>query len=467
MLCPRLIVFSAATAIMLAAGQAFAQTADGLRPTIWDAEDSIVGDDSASTNADIEIEPIPPPDAPALQTTLEISPTEPLPPLAQRRIVEEDPYAPLGWRVGGLTAFFALEAGANFTDNVQQAHTDRKSDIGLLMAPRFSLESDWSRHKFTAQGNGEFVRYRDESDYDTQEAEARADLRIEVRRTTAVDLAGFYILTQDTASSNDVPDDAIGTRDESFYGGSVALEQIIGDFTTQLKTGVSREYYGDVTLPNNVVDPSTDQNYYELGFSWRTTYAPTPNLRPFVELAYLPRYRDKKKDRNGLSRSSDGYAATAGVGFDPSPIWSGEFGLIYILRDYDDPALDPIEAFGPIGRITWRPTELTDITLSAATYLDESTDADSSGTRNWSGDLDLVHALRENLKLQAGVGVIYEDTQGIHVTETTVDTNLGLTWQFNRWLAWKAEYDFTWFDSNLGDSDYTENQFSIGLEIRN
>ena len=166
------------------------------------------------------------------------------------------------------------------------------------------------------QISGEFVRYRDESDYDTQEAEARADLHIEVLRTTAADLAGFYILTQDTASANDVPDDAIGTRDESFYGGSVALEQIIGDFTTRLKTGVSRQYYGDVTLPNNVVDPNTDQNYYELGFSWRTSYAPTPNLRPFVELAYLPRYRDKREDRNGLSRSSDGYAATVGVSFD-------------------------------------------------------------------------------------------------------------------------------------------------------
>jgi len=467
MLCPRLIVITAATAIMLAAGQAHAQSADGLRPTIWDAEDEIAGDDTPPPESAGEIEQIPPPDIEISRTTLEVSPTEPLPPLPQRRIVEEDPYAPLGWRIGNMTAFFALETGANFTDNVQQSNTDRKSDIGLLLAPKFNIESDWSRHKFTAQGNGQFVRYRDESDYDTQEAEARADLRIEVLRSSAVDLAGFYILTQDTASAIDVPDDAIGTRNESFYGGSLAFEQIIGDFTTRLKAGVSREYYGDVTLPNDVVDSNTDQNYYELGFSWRTTFAPTPNLRPFVELAYLPRYRDKKEDRNGLSRSSDGYAVTAGVGFDPSPIWSGEFGLIYMLREYDDPELDSIRAFGPIGRITWRPTEITDVTLSAATYLDEATDPDSSGTRNWSGNLDLVHALRENLKLEAGVGVSYQDTQGIDVNDLTIDTNLGFVWQMNRWLAWKAEYDFTWFDSNLKDSNYTENQFSVGLEIRN
>src|SRR5689334_4869924 len=136
MLCPRLIVITAATAIMLAAGQAHAQSTDGLRPTIWDAEDDIAGSDAGASAAQDEVEPIPPPDAGIPQTSLEVSPTEPLPPLPLRRIVEEDPYAPLGWRIGNMKAFFALETGANFTDNVQQSHTDRKSDIGLLLAPK-------------------------------------------------------------------------------------------------------------------------------------------------------------------------------------------------------------------------------------------------------------------------------------------------------------------------------------------
>ena len=96
MLCPRLIVITAATAIILAAGQAHAQSADGLRPTIWDAEDEIVGDDAATSASGDEIEPIPPPDNEIPQTSLEVSPTEPLPPIPPRRIAEDDPYAPLG-----------------------------------------------------------------------------------------------------------------------------------------------------------------------------------------------------------------------------------------------------------------------------------------------------------------------------------------------------------------------------------
>ena len=404
MLRPRLIVLSAATVGLLVAGEAFAQTAGDLRPTIWNAEDEIAGDD---TDAVGEEEVIPPPSLEVPRTTLEVNPEELPPPAPKlRQTIEDDPYAPFGWRFGGLTAFFGVGAGANFTDNVEQSETDRKSDVGLLIAPKFSIESDWSRHKFTAQGNGQFVRYAHESDYDTQEGEGRADLRLEVRRTTALDLAAFYILTQDTASAVDVPDDAIGTRNEEFYGGSVALEQIIGDFTTRFKSGFSREYYGDVTLPDDVVDTSTDQNYYELGFSWRTTYAPTPNLRPFVELAYLPRYRDKEKDRNGLSRSSmampqrSAWASTLPRSGRVNSGCSICCATMTIRRSIR------LKSFGPIGRITWRPSELTNVALSAATYLDEATDPGLERHTQLVGrPRPDSHELRENIKLLAGVGV--------------------------------------------------------------
>jgi hypothetical protein len=466
MACPRLIALYGATAILLVAGHAHAQSVIDFRPTVWDTEADIALDDpSAAQDAEAEI---PPPSPEAPETTLEVDPPEEEPPAPQvQTATEDDPYAPLGWRFGNMRAFFAVEVGANFTDNVELSEIDRKSDVGLLLAPKFKIDSDWSRHKFTAEGSGSFVRYANESEYDTEEADARADLRVDVRRNTALDLAAFYLLTQDTAAAIDVPDEAIGTRTESFYGGSVALTQNAGDLLLRLKSGVAREYYGDVQLPNNVVDDGTDQNYVELAFSFRAAYAPTPSLRPFAEVAYLPRYRDEKNDRNGLSRSSNGYAATVGIGFDPSPIWSGEFGLIYIMRDYDDPSLAKLDAFGPIGRITWSPNELTSVALSAATYLDEAVDPLSSGTRNYSAELDISHEMRENLTLATGVGATYQDTQGVDIQDLELDANAGITWQITRWLAWKANYEFTWLDSNVAGSDYKENQVSVGIEVRN
>jgi hypothetical protein len=469
MACLRLIALFAAMVGVVMAGKAAAQTMDQLRPSIWDTEADVTTDDYGATGGqDQNATPPPPPVAPP--TRLEAGSITPEPvPLPKRPPVvrEDDPYGPLGWRLGGLTAYFALETGANFTDNVQQSANDRISDVGLLLAPSFRLQSDWERHSFAAWGSGQFVRYANESAYDTEEAEARADLRLDVLRTTTLDLASFYILTQETSSSINVPDNAIGTRNEAFYGGSVALEQGIGDFTTRLKTAVARQYYGDVQLPNNVTESGSEENYVELGLSLRGTYAPTPNMRPFVEVAYLPRYRDQKHDANGLDRNSDGYSAMAGLGFDPSPIWSGEMGMIYILRDYDDPALGPLVAFGPIGNVTWRPTELTSVVLSAATYLNEATSPDSSGTRNYSGQIDITHALRENIDLLGGFSASLQDSQGVDVRDITLTADAGFLWRITRWLAWKANYEFTWFDSNVAGSDYTENQVSVGIEIRN
>lgn len=71
MLRPRLIVLSAATVGLLVAGEAFAQTAGDLRPTIWNAEDEIAGDD---TDAVGEEEVIPPPSLEVPRTTLEVNP---------------------------------------------------------------------------------------------------------------------------------------------------------------------------------------------------------------------------------------------------------------------------------------------------------------------------------------------------------------------------------------------------------
>ena len=69
------------------------------------------------------------------------------------------------------------------------------------------------------------------------------------------------------------------------------------------------------------------------------------------------------------------------------------------------------------------------------------------------------------MTFSGGAGVTYQDTQGIDIHDTELDANAGLTWQITRWLAWKANYEFTWFDSNVPGSDYTENQVSVGIEI--
>ena len=63
------------------------------------------------------------------------------------------------------------------------------------------------------------------------------------------------------------------------------------------------------------------------------------------------------------------------------------------------------------------PTDLTSVVMTLATSLDESSSATSSGTKTWSGRIDVAHELRENVTLLGGFGVEFEKFSG--GTDTT------------------------------------------------
>ena len=60
--------------------------------------------------------------------------------------------------------------------------------------------------------------------------------------------------------------------------------------------------------------------------------------------------------------------------------------------------------------------------MTLATSLDESSSATSSGTKTWSGRIDVAHELRENVILLGGFGVEFEKFSG--GTDTTLSSKL-------------------------------------------
>jgi hypothetical protein len=100
-------------------------------------------------------------------------------------------------------------------------------------------------------------------------------------------------------------------------------------------------------------------------------------------------------------------------------------------------------AFGINGNLMWKPTDLTSIMTTLATTLNESSSATSSGTRTWSGRVDLTHELRENVNLLGGLGLALD--KGSLGADKTISSKLGVEWQLKPNVAWTASYDGTWF----------------------
>ncbi len=441
----RLFSVCAVAGLYGAASPVCGQTVDALRPTI-------------TSEADMTAQPVvtaPP--------TLTIVPEEQPAPARKPKSIS-DPYAALGIDMGGMNVFPSLEVGAVATSNVNKATSGEKSDLGLYLKPSLSFESDWLRHSWTGKASGDFIAYLNNDDLNAKNADIGSTFRLDIRHTTRAEFAAGYNLSQAGQENSEVPNTAIGNRTDHAFTASSAIIQDFGGFEGRAKLALERNIYGDVKLSGGGREDNSDRNTYTPSASLRLSYTEPPALKPFVELAYAPRIHDQSRDRNGLRRDSQGYTASAGLTLEHGPIWSGEAAIVYSVRDYADAALETNDIFGINGNLTWQPTDLTSVVLALSSTLDETSSATSSGTKTYSGHVDVTHALRDNLDLVAGLGLALEKVPG--GTDKTVSSKLGLEWQINPELAWTASYDGTWFNGAASGDDYNEQRVMMGVVIR-
>ena len=429
-----------------AAATAHSETAGLLRPAI--AED------------EAQVEPV---EEPAVVPSLTIAPQKEQAPLKAIRPTL-DPYAAPGMKLGGITLYPKLGAGTVYTSNVASSATDARSDVGLSLKPSLRFESDWVRHSWEGQAAGDFTAYLENDNFDSTQIDAGSKFRLDIRHTTRAEFDASYALSQESSADSEVPDTAIGNRTDHMLAANAAIIHDFGGLEGRAKLGIERQIFEDVELSGGGTEDNSDRNNYTPSLALRLSYTDPPALKPFVELAYAPRFHDEKLDRNGLRRDSQGVVANLGVALDQGPLWVGEMALVYAMRDYEDSALDTIDAIGINGNLTWNPTDLTSVVMTLATSLDESSSATSSGTKTWSGRIDVAHELRENVILLGGFGVEFEKFSG--GTDTTFSSNIGVEWQLNPNLAWTAGYDGTWLEAAESGGNYNEQRLMTGIVLR-
>jgi hypothetical protein len=435
----------AVAALCAGAGHAAAQTVEPLRPSLAD-------EDVAAIN--------PAPTVPRLTISPE---DEAIPPPIKRKTIV-DAYAPLGIVRGGVTYFPSLGVDVVGSSNGAQTATNAKAAAGLRLRPSLRFESDWVRHSWQGQASGDFTRYLGRTATDNMQADASTKFRLDIHHDMRGEFEAGYRLAQDGASDSEVPDTAIGNRTDHTLRASAAFVDDYGPLESRLKLGIERRIFEDVKLSGGGTEDNADRNTYSPSVGVRLAYIDPPVLKPFIDLTYEPRFHDQKLDRNGLRRDSQGVTTSLGVALDHGPIWSGEMALVYAIRDYRDEALKTNSAFGVNGNLTWSPTELTSVLLTLETTLDETEIATSSGSRTYSGRLDLTHALRDNVDVLAGMGVSVNANGGS--TDTTITSKLGMAWQLTPELAWTASYDGTWFRAAQASDRYNEQRISTGFVLR-
>ena len=361
--------------------------------------------------------------------------------------------------------FPSVETGVEATDNVFRATTGPRDDIGYFVAPSMRIESDWVRHSVNFDASSRHVYYFDNPSEDELDLDISADVTIDIRRDTTLELEGAYALDQEGRGDIDVPGAAAERPNEHALEGTATLTRTFNRLEISIEGAVEHNIFEDVDLVGGGQQNNSDRNFTEYEGTLRVGYDISPKLQPFVRTGYSVRRHEQDIDDNGLRRDSDGISVEAGVEIGITSMLTGELAVGYVRRDFDDGALNDIDGVTFDGSLLWRPSEITTVTFTASTEVEETGTGTLSGSIERRLGVAINHELRRNLMVGGSVDYTLEDFTGGSLEEETLFLALGLTYQLNRSVALRLGYSFEDFQSNSGRA-YTENRFLAGWLIQ-
>lgn len=362
---------------------------------------------------------------------------------------------------------FVLRPSVNQSINTEITRDHGAKDTRNYLATgiRGTLTSDWSRHALTITGEGVYERNLNGNQNDTDpNARIGADLRLDLADDTVAHITGNYSFErEDVADPN-----ALGNASEQAgvhqFEGEASIEREVGRIHGLAAIGASRDVYTDAKLSDGSVYSMKDRNRSGIDGRLRLGYELSPAIIPFAEVALGHTFYDRKYDNSGYQRSSDNYAARAGVAFDFGEKLSGELAGGYQHVSYDDARLKAIDAFSANGDLNWSPRRGTDINVGLRTTNQDSTTAGQGGWAEYQLNSALAHQMRDHLVARLTGSATFRDFQGSADNNVTWITGAGLTWSINRYLDMTGDIEYE--TTTGGGSDQDILRAGIGFTLR-
>jgi hypothetical protein len=391
---------------------------------------------------------------------------EPAPPPRRKTVVEEDPFAPLGLRLGSVTLKPSITTSGGYDTNPQRSAGATKGSYFGRYEGDVSVQSDWNVHELRGRLRGGYSQYFTQSDASRPDAEGGLDLRLDATRDTRILLESRLKLDTQRPGSPDLNASVTGRPLTYAYGGSVGVTHDINRLQLSLRGSVDRYDYENAQLTSGATLSQADRNQTQYQLRLRAGYELTPGIKPFVQGEIDTRQFDQKVDSNGYERSSNGAGASVGSSFEISRQLTGEFSAGFQDRKYEDPRLKNLR--GPVGdvAILWTPTPLTTVTLRGTAELGDTTIAGSSGTTARRINLEVAHALRRNLIVTGITTFGRTHYEGEGLTEDFTSLGVRLEYKLTRTFAIRAGFTHERLTSTQPGSDYTANVSQVGLRVQ-
>jgi hypothetical protein len=386
---------------------------------------------------------------------------------------EVDSYAPIGIGVGSMRLDPFIETSGGYDTNPDRLPSSNapKGSSFVRADAGFKLRSDWSRDELDADMRLGYADYFDYPPANRPDGVGNLVGRYDVTRDTAIDVLGRFSLdTQRPGSpsiSSGVATVTVTNRPLIFSAGtSVGATQKFNRLPVSIRGSFDRTIYQDAYYSDGSSLDLSSTSFNDYGVTGQVAYELSPSLKPLAEATYDRRIHDQPVDPYGYYRDSNGYAARAGLRVKFTDLLSGEALGGYAQRDYVDPRLQKLQGPTVDGKLTYTPTPLTTVNLSATTALNETTLSSASGALSHTFGADVSHDLFRNLRLTA-LGTYYiNDYQGASITERGYTLGAKAEYRITRSLSLRASYSHERLTSNEPGDSYVADVFMLGLRFQ-
>jgi hypothetical protein len=391
----------------------------------------------------------------------------PLPP-RRARPTAEDPYAPLGLRLGSFIVNPTAEILGGYDSNPERRDsTQRRKGSSFARAEAgLTLRSDWSQHQLSAEIRGGYSRYFATPGANRPDATGRVNLRLDASRDTAFDAELRGRIDTQTPGGANLTDAAQGRPFIYQSGASVGVTQRYNRLALSARASVDRSDFEDAELAGGAILSQQDRNFTQYGLRLRGGYEVTPGVIPFAEAIIDTRRYDEKRDASGFARDSSGLQLRLGSSFELTRTLTGEVIGGYGLRRFEDQRLRDLR--GPVveAGLSWFASPLTTLRLRAATEFEETTISGASGSINRRVGAEISHAFLRNLALTAGVSFARADFTGIARRDDTLRATLALDYNLGRNALLRASYANERTTSNAPGNNVSANVWLFGARMQ-
>lgn len=373
-------------------------------------------------------------------------------------------YDPIGIRLGSFLLLPAVELRTGYTSNAAGSATGGPSGL-FTIAPDILLKSQWSQNEAAFRLKGAYEYFTDQTVAPKPNLYVEGNGRIDLPRDWKLRLKADY--NYDTEDVNSL--DFVGNKDNppgvNTFDGGATLDGNFGRVIFQLRGTATYTGYEAATFDSTTLSQTYRNNTLVSGAA-RVGYQVTPTIAPFVETQLYSRIFDQAITAAGYSRNSNAITLRGGLVYTASPVLRGEVALGWRHDAYTDSTNADFDTPTVDASLIWSPSPLTQVALTAATFVDPANDPSASGTVVYDVGLAVERYVRRNLTLEGDLGYRHEHYVGTELNDVTYEAGISATYKFNReaWLVGRLSQEY--YASAVPGGDYPTTTATIGLRIQ-